>query len=449
MARGPLEPWKQPDPEDKPVKSRRQPALLFLGLMVAGAGILFGVSQLSPAQVEAIAKLVPKTPPPPKEVPAAPPPATAPDAPTPAEAAGPGPIPGPVGDLASKHLEGVAIEAKLPQLVIIHPRLAIAVRASTLNVTFREDATVGEANAALRKAGVLVISEAFGIVSVRVLSPDERDVSPMEEAQSVLMAERAVSNVALDAQQGGPIKGAEKGLASKDAPARCDFASSKLEKKFRTKAHMGKVPWCKSAAMRINGKSLDVAMIKFETGEWVAAVIEGETIFPLEVKVSAVDSPHNVLGLSADEISANTSAELTGREHWVMRTRQGQYTVGMFLSELDGRLKPPPLDGVRKQFGPALAPLEGARAGCFDQSLQRDKATQGAVVNVMFKIHPTGKVTDVATAWTAPRGDGAALELSAKCLREAAAKLSFPPSTTEDIWEWTEVYSLYGTTTGR
>jgi hypothetical protein len=450
MGRPPLEPWKQPDDAPLPVKSRRQPALLFAGLMVGGALALTGASFLTPEQVAKLSSLVPA--PPKNALPSAAPAApTAPVEPVvEAAPAGPGPIPGPPDDLALRHLEGVTVEAKRPRLVILHPRLATAVNASVLLVTFRADATVAEANAALRKANVVVISEALGVLSVRVLSPDDRDISPTEEAQSVLTAERAVASVALSPVPGdGALRGAEKGFASKDAPSRCDHASARLEKRFRTRAHMGKVPWCKSAAMKINGKSLDVAMIKFETGEWVAALLEGEKIFPLEVKVSAVDSPHNVLGLSADEIAANVSAELTGREHWVLRTRQGQFTVGNFLSELDGRVKPPPLEGVRKQFAPALAPLEGARAGCFDSSLQRDKATQGAVVNVMFKIHPDGRVTDVSTAWTSPRGDGAALELSAKCLRDAAAALKFPPSTTEDIWEWTEVYSVYGSTTGR
>ncbi len=55
MARGPMEPLKLAAAEEVQVKSRRQPALLFVGLLGAGAAALFGASFLSPEQVSAMA----------------------------------------------------------------------------------------------------------------------------------------------------------------------------------------------------------------------------------------------------------------------------------------------------------------------------------------------------------------------------------------------------------
>jgi hypothetical protein len=183
--------------------------------------------------------------------------------------------------------------------------------------------------------------------------------------------------------------------------------------------------------------------VVFSPTSWMVAVVEGTTLFPLEARAADATSPHNVLGLSAQELETQDSQRLTGKTHWLNRTRRGRVWLARTESHLEDPWKRVGVLQPHEEYAKSLEQLRAAMAPCTEMALNKDPGAAGAIVVLTYKLHPDGNVSGIQSEWTVDFGDKGVRDEAAACLREVLAQTRFSTSPWEDVLEMTEVVGLY------
>jgi hypothetical protein len=86
--------------------------------------------------------------------------------------------------------------------------------------------------------------------------------------------------------------------------------------------------------------------------------------------------------------------------------------------------------------------MNKVRLGCIDEYVAKQPDTPGQAVNLSWKIHPGGDVSDI----TLKRGGEIASDLEflelEECIAAELRRLTFPSHDSEDIFELTETYPV-------
>ncbi|MCL4396217.1 MAG: hypothetical protein M1482_15680, partial [Chloroflexi bacterium] len=109
---------------------------------------------------------------------------------------------GPDGDLAAAHIPDIPFPGADPTDIGVHPLFGIKASRTRLLLGFKPSATVAQANAALRGAGVILLGGLPDLGLLLVVAPDTPDFSGLLAAQRSLRSDAAVSLAALSTVAG-------------------------------------------------------------------------------------------------------------------------------------------------------------------------------------------------------------------------------------------------------